>query len=344
MGEMDGKTINAIAYSKPKVSVVIVTYNSINFIDHCLESVMSSEPFEVIVVDNSSMDKTVERIVENFPKVKIVQNDTNLGYGRAVNKGTALVNGDVLVILNPDTTVEKEWLDYLVFPLIKEEKTIAVPRIMVYDGSVINTCGNLDHFTGLSFTNGFGRRSEEMINELSVSGISGACFALRKDDFLDLGGFDEDIFLYMEDTELSWRAHSKGYSFVYVPESIVNHEYKLNVSAEKLFRLEDGRYYLLRKFLTIKDMISIGPSLIMTELLSWGYALRLGAKGMAYKAKTMRRLFSNPRSVQQVEYKVFLMKFDTKIPMDQLSYGFLDEMVKRWANAVYSVNYRILTK
>ena len=330
--------------SKQKASVVIVTYNSARYIDRCLESVLLNNPFEVIVVDNSSIDDTIERIRGKFLNVIIIENDMNSGYGHAVNKGLERVTGDFLVVLNPDTIVNEGWLDKLLDPISSHNQIIAVPRIMLYDGSVVNTCGNIDHFTGLSFTNCLGKNIEEMPDEMNVSGISGACFAMRKDDFLQLGGFDEEIFLYMEDVEMSWRAHAHGYSFVYIHDSVVRHDYKLNVNAEKLFRLENGRYYLLRKFLTTKDLISIGPSLLMTEVLSWGYASRLGAKGITYKLKTMKHLFSNPRLVQQMDYKEFLMKFDEKIPTDQLSYGFLDAMIKKWANAIYAINYRILTK
>ena len=344
MDALERSTTETAVISKLRASVVIVTYNSAKYIDRCLESVLSNNPFEVMVVDNSSIDDTVERIQNKFPGVTIIENDVNVGYGSAVNIGVEGIRGDLLVVLNPDTMVEEGWLDNLINPIGSIDKAIVVPRIMVYDGTVINTCGNLDHFTGLSFTNGFGKNAEDMTDPLSVSGISGACFAIMKEDFLQLGGFDKDFFLYMEDAELSWRAHANGYSFIYAPRSVVYHDYKLNVNAEKLFRLENGRYYLLRKFLTNKDLVSIGPSLLMTELLSWGYAIKLGRSGITYKTKTLKHWFSNPRSVQQVEYQKFLMKFDDKIPTDQLCYGFLDAMVKRWANTVFVANYRILTK
>lgn len=325
-------------------SIIIVTYQSARYIEACLKSVLLNAPSEVIVVDNASTDGTVDFVKTNFPSVKVIIDEENIGYGSAVNKGVAACSGEIAVILNPDTKVEFDWLTKLIKPFSSTDHVIVIPRIMVYDGSVVNTCGTIGHFTGLSFTNGLGKPFEEVAQTIKVTGISGACFAIRRADFLELGGFDEEIFLYMEDVELSWRAHANGYSFAFVPESVIYHDYRLNVNAEKLFRLENGRYYLLRKFLTNKDVISIAPSLLMTELMSWGYAFILGKDGIMYKTKTMKRMFFNPRMVHQREFKNFLNTFNDKIPMDQLTYGPFDRVIKKWANAVYSANFRILKK
>lgn len=331
-------------HDDPKVSVIIVTYFSERYIEKCLGSVLANGPHEVVVIDNASQDGTLGIVRGQFPSVKLIVRDSNIGYGAAVNEGVRECSGDLIVVLNPDTIVCDGWLVKLVKTVSSDEGVIAVPRIMIYDGSVVNTCGNQEHFTGLTFTNGLGLHPDMIPDELNVSGISGACFSMRKKDFLGLGGFDEELFLYMEDAELSWRAHAHGYSFVYVHDAIVRHDYKLNVNAEKLFRLENGRYYLLRKFLTTKDMFSIGPSLLMSEVLSWGFAVRLGSSGIKYKMRSMMYFFSNPREVQQSDYKKFLSHFDDRIPNDQLSYGFVDKMAKKWANAIFVANFRILTR
>lgn len=327
-----------------RVSVVIVTYYSSTYINSCLESVLSNHPDEIVVVDNASKDDTLDIIRSRFNTVKLLARDDNIGYGAAVNVGVKACSGNVIAVLNPDTVVCEGWLSKLVNIVTSNDNTIAVPRIMMYDGSSINTCGNHEHFTGFAFTRGLGMHPDDMPEELNISGISGACFAMRTSDYLDLGGFDEALFLYMEDVELSWRAHAHGYSFVYVHNSVVLHDYKLKVNAEKLFRLENGRYYLLRKFLTTKDMVSIGPSLLMSEVLSWGFAVRLGSNGIKYKVKSMMNILTNPRGIQRSDYKKFLSNFDDRIPDDQLSYGFVDKMAKKWANAVFKANFRILTR
>ena len=327
-----------------KISVVIVTYFSSKCVDKCLESVLSNHPHEVVVVDNASTDDTLDRIDTRFSSVKLLRQKNNLGYGAAVNAGVRECSGELVVILNPDTTIGEGCLEHLVGAVRSHVRTIAVPRIMLYDGSVVNTCGNYEHFTGLTFTKCMGMIPDEIPDDLNVSGISGACFAMLRKDYFDLGGFDETLFLYMEDAELSWRAHTRDYSFVYVHDAVVFHDYKLNVNTEKLFRLENGRYYLLRKFLTTKDMMSIGPSLLMSEVLSWGFAVRLGSSGVKCKIRSMMYFFSRPKEVQQSDYKRLLSKLDDRIPDDQLSYGLIDKMVKKWANVIYVANFRILKR
>ncbi|MBT9150976.1 MAG: N-acetylglucosaminyl-diphospho-decaprenol L-rhamnosyltransferase [candidate division WS2 bacterium] len=95
-----------------------------------------------------------------------------------------------------------------------------------------------------------------------VSGFSGCCFAMRKRDFEELGGFDENFFAYNEDSDLSWRAHLKGFGILYVPTSIVRHDYKLNVPPEKIYHLEKNRYLILRKCFSWKDLLVLFPSLL----------------------------------------------------------------------------------
>jgi hypothetical protein len=306
--------------------------------------VLANHPEEVVVVDNASKDDTLGIIRNSYPSVKLLARDDNIGYGAAVNIGVRECTGDIVAVLNPDTFVNEDWLKRLVNTLRYNERTIAVPRIMMYDGSVANTCGNHEHFTGLTFTSCMGMHPDKIPNDLTVSGFSGASFALLRKDYLDLGGFDEALFLYMEDAELSWRAHAYSYSFAYVHDSVVFHDYKLNVNAEKLFRLEKGRYYLLRKFLTTRDMVSIAPSLLVSEVLSWGFAVRLGSNGIKNKMRSIVYLFSNPSEVHKSDYKKFLSKFDYTIPDNQLTLGYADRIVIKLSNVVFSINYGVLTK
>lgn len=325
-----------------KVSVIIVTYNHREYIKDCLASVLVNKPLEIIVVDNGSKDGTPEFIEKNFPEVKIIKSSKNLGYGGGNNLGVKHARGKYVVILNPDTKVEKNWLEELVRPLIKGKRLITTPKILLYDGSAINTIGNIVHFTGLTFTRGYLEPPDNYSKPEYLSGISGACFAMRRDEYIKLGGFDENLLAYNEDGELSWRAHVKGFRILYVPTSIVYHDYILRVPPQKIYHLEKGRYLILRKYLTARQRLAILPSLIMSEILTWGYAVLNGPLGIKFKLKAL--LDGLRIEVNRIEVLgKILQELDSQIPEGQLSYTLVDIVIKRIANRIYEWNYRVVT-
>lgn len=327
-----------------KASVIIVTYNHKKYVKICLSTVLDNKPLEVIVVDNCSTDGTVELIQKEFSQVKLIKSPKNLGYGGGNNLGVKHAKGEYVVILNPDTRVEKNWLEELLKPLEKEERLITTSKILTYDGSKINTCGNIEHFTGLTFTRGLNEDSRRFDKFEYLSGLSGACFAMRKNDYFELGGFDESFFAYMEDTELSWRAHSKGFKILYVPTSIVYHDYELKVPPNKIYHLERGRYIILRKYLTWKELLLMLPSLVVTEILTWGYSILNGIEGVKFKIKGMKDGIAAKVEKINCDRNKLLKNLDWKIPEEQLSYNMLDKLIKKIANFVYWINYRVIAR
>lgn len=272
-----------MAETGTEASVVIVTYNHARYIERCLRSVLRNDPKEVFVIDNKSTDSTVE-LVDKFPQVNLVCLENNVGYGAANNVALRKATGENIVVLNPDTYVDDNWLERLMLPLSRIPRTLAIPRILLYDGSAINTDGNIEHITGLAFTNGLG---EDVRSRPSrrINGVSGACFAIRRQDMVLLDGFDEKIFCYMEDVELSWHALANGFTITFVPESKVYHDYSQRLNAWKVHQLEKGRYHILRKYLSLKEFAALLPSLAATEVLTWGYSLQLGRKGIVAKSR-----------------------------------------------------------
>ena len=324
-------------------SVVIVTYNHGNFIKKCLESIAVDTALEIIVVDNCSSDDTVN-IVKEFPFVKLVKNEDNMGYGNGVNIGIKYSKRKYVVVLNPDVKVEKNSIEELIKPLKDQKGLITVPKTLLYDGSKINTCGNIAHFTGLTFTLGLGEDKNAFNKPMYATGLSGVGFAIERDLYLKLGGFDESFFLYMEDAELSWNIQSKGLKILYVPSSVIYHDYKLMVPAEKIYHLEKGRYVILRKYMSWKYCLMFLPSLLMTEILTFGYSIINSNSSIKFKFRAIKDGLTVNIHKKNPNINVLVESLDWKIPEGQLSYTVWDRGLKRFANVVYLLNYNIFKK
>ncbi|MCZ3367502.1 MULTISPECIES: glycosyltransferase family 2 protein [Methanobacterium] len=323
-------------------SIIIVTYNHENFIRECLESLMINKGLEIIVVDNGSSDSTV-KIIEKFPSVKLIKNE-NKGYGNGVNTGIKYSKRKYVVILNPDVKVEKTSIEELIKPLEGQREIITVPKTLLYDGSKINTCGNIEHFTGLTFTLGLGEDKTAFDKPKYIAGLSGVCFAIKRELYMEIGGFDESFFLYMEDAELSWNIRSRGLKILYLPSAIIYHDYKLMVPAEKIYHLEKGRYIILRKYLTWKDYLMFLPSLITTEVFTTCYAFLKGFTGIEYKFKAMKEGLGRDIDKVKCNRKELIQSLDWQVPIEQLNYTLMDMYVKKVGNMIYYINYIIILK
>lgn len=325
-------------------SIIIVTYNHIKHIENCLNSLNNNNKrLEIIVVDNNSTDGTPEFIELNFPSIKIIKSHDNKGYGAGVNLGMKSTQRKYIVVLNPDTIVKENAIKELLKPLKNDDKLITTPKVLIYDGSKINTCGNIEHFTGLAFTRGLGEDPDAFTEYEFIKGLSGVCFAMKRENYLDIGGFNEKFFLYMEDVILSWIAHSRGYKILFVPNAVIHHDYTLEVSPKKIYYLEKGRYMIIRKYFTGIDYLSILPSFIMTEILTWGYALLNGITGIKFKVRALKEGLRTDIIKIDSDRTTLLKSLDWKIPEDQLNDNIMAKIFLRIANWVYKVNYRMIT-
>jgi len=324
-------------------SIIIVTYNHKRYLDSCLKSIQKQDyPYEIIIVDNSSNDCTSAFIETNFPNVRLIKNSKNFGYGRGNNIGVKHANGKFIVILNPDTIVNETWLKELITPLKINKNLITTPKILLYNGSAINTCGNINHFTGLSFTRGLNQPPSNLQIKQFLSGFSGCNFAIRKDNYKKLAGFDANFFSYLDDSELSWRAHLKGYKILYVPTSIIKHDYILKVTPEKIYHLEKGRYIILRKYFSWKEFLLSFPSLLIAEFLTIGFSVKLGWKGIKSKIKAIRDGLIVSLNKEIGNKKLLFNSLCDTIPPDQLTFNALEKALKVISNHIFKLNFKVL--
>lgn len=323
-------------------SVILVTYNHEDYIEKCLNSFYGNKSLEIIVVDNQSTDNTPKLVEKHFPDVKLINNPDNSGYGAANNIGVEMSTRKYLIILNPDTKLEENCIDNLLKPIIEDPDIITIPKVLVYNGETINTCGNKQHFTGMAFTRGANEKPGERSDSRYVNGISGACFAISKETYHELGGFDENIFLYMEDSELSWRINAHGLKIFYVPEAIVYHDYDFKMSTKKIYYVEKGRYIILRKYLTWNEYILLAPSLLMTEILTWGYATLNGPQGISAKLRGIYDGLKVEEEKVESDRKLLLANMNTRIPELDFNFNRTFDLFRKIANFTYKKNRRLI--
>jgi GT2 family glycosyltransferase len=278
-------------------SVVIVSYNGREKLLRCLESVLRTVPedSEVIVVDNASVECNADAIEAFFPEVSLIRSDINLGFSGGCNLGARYAQSKYLVFVNPDTLTADDWVEALLAPLEEDERVgLTTARILLMDDPQrVNTCGCNIHVTGLTLCRGLGRLSDAYQEAQEVGAISGAAFAVRTELFERLGGFDEDMFLYLEDTDLSLRARLAGWPTLYTPESVVLHDYELRITPLKVFWEERNRYLMLLKSLRWPTIAVLMPLYLLAEVITWGFVLLYDRAHVGNKIRAYRWVIKN---------------------------------------------------
>jgi len=330
-----------------QTSVVIVTYNNRDDIDACLGSLQTHSPeAEIIVVDNLSSDGTLDHIRQHYPCVRAVSAGRNGGFGAGANSGARLATGTRLVFLNPDTEVKDAWLAPLIAALDDSCVGLVTPTVLLKGtANRVNACGNDVHLTGLAFCAGLHHAAPpRSAPARPVAAISGAAFAVRRELWEQLGGFDERFFMYLEDTDLSLRARRLGYTILHVPASRVWHDYRVSVSAAKLYHLERNRLLMLRKNFAPATLALLSPALLLTELLTWTFCLRQGdAAYTRAKWRSYGRLWRERREPRAAAPtpdprradRAVLGSLGSRLALEQLESGRFATLVNHALTALY---------
>jgi GT2 family glycosyltransferase len=279
----------AIWRTRARASVIIVNYNGRAHLDRCLNSLLIgfNANDEIILVDNASIDGSAEYVEQTFPTVRVIRSETNQGFAGGCNIGAQWTTGQYLAFLNPDTVVVPGWLDALVAALEADPQVgLTTSKILLLDDTDrINTCGNDMHYTGLTLCRGMGIKRDALTSGEEVSAVSGAAFVIRQELFEALHGFDESFFMYMEDSDLSWRARLAGYRCIYVPDSVIYHDYTLRFGPEKTFYQERNRYLMLLKGLRWQTLLALLPALFLAEVVTWGFIIVQERRWLANKVR-----------------------------------------------------------
>lgn len=191
--------------NQPLVSLIVVTYNSAALLPAFFAALATTDyaPYEVLVVDNASGDTTLRYLSETQPQVRVLANPTNVGFGRACNQGAQSAHGQLLVFLNPDVIVTPDWLTILVRHSHEHpDAAIICPTTLYPDQSQPAATTPVEE----------------------TAAVPGCALMVRRVAWQAIGGFDEHIFLYWEDTELCWRAWLLDWRVLADLEACVYHE------------------------------------------------------------------------------------------------------------------------
>ena len=219
----------------PKVSIVILNYNTRHFLEKFLPMVLATnyENFEVVVADNASNDDSVDFVKTNYPLVTLITLSENYGFAGGYNKALAKVKADYFVLLNSDVEVTKDWLKPLVIMAESETSIAAIqPKLLDYNDKTKfeyagGSGGFIDKF-GYPFCRGrWFNYLETDIGQYNdnreIFWATGACFLIRSRHWNEMGGLDEDFFAHMEEIDLCWRLKNAGFKIMVCPQSEVYH-------------------------------------------------------------------------------------------------------------------------
>lgn len=276
--------------NKKIVSVVIPNWNGSDVITECIDSIKNQnlKPLEVIVVDNGSTDGSVEIIKKQFPEVKLISLEKNIGFAGAVNKGIKAAKGDYVFLLNNDATLEKNCLEELIKTAQTNKSDITQCTILTNGGKLIDSVGDEYSIWGLPYPGMRNQPSDKAPKkDKEIFSASGGASLYKKSLFNEIGYFDEDFFAYYEDVDISIRAHMQNKKIFLSTKAIVHH--KMNYTAKKLpgFSREmaiKNSLYLYWKNIPFPLSLKILPKFIYCNLRMTGAALTKGHPIIAIKA------------------------------------------------------------
>ena len=220
----------------PKLSIIIVNYNSGEYIAKTVNSILNNPPkndFEIIVVDNNSTDNSLS-LLREAKNLKIIRLQKNIGFGAANNLGAKAAQGKYLLILNNDTVISEHTIDELLNFYENSDYGAVGPAVLYPDGKFQISFGMdlniftefiLKYFYELYYRFLYKLKRGKLSRE--VDWLSGVCFIIKKDIYEEVKGFDEKFFIYLEDCDFFRRLRRKGYKiFYYSDVSIIHYKGK----------------------------------------------------------------------------------------------------------------------
>jgi GT2 family glycosyltransferase len=279
----------------PEIAVIVVNWNGAHLLKTCLSSLRQQtwQDFETILVDNGSSDDSLALLERDFPEVRVIALQDNLGLAGGTNVGIAATDAPIIVTLNNDTEADPRWLEELKRTLdAHPEAGSAASKLLLFDRrDVIHSAGDFYRVDGVPGNRGVWERDDGRYerSELIFGACAGAA-AYRRAMLEDVGGFDESFFMYCEDVDLAFRGQLLGYRCVFAPAAVVYHMLSATGGGPL------ASYYCGRNFLRViaRDMPGgllgrVWPRVLLAQLRFTGESL-LHAREPAARARLRGQL------------------------------------------------------
>jgi len=229
------------------ITIIIVNYRTSDFILKCIKSIEEncSLELEIIVIDNKSDDKGIDKLEENFPKVKLIKSNENYGFGKACNTAQTLSNGEYLLFLNPDIVVQTNSIEYLYENYRKLKAPGILTGVLMSKSKEIQYSYNKFPSFKWEFNEAFSigllstiRGLNDKIKStnnyfINIDWADGAVLFIKKSIFEEVNGFDEDYFLYYEDVDLQKRLANSGRKNYLITNSKFYHHERSSIDPDK---------------------------------------------------------------------------------------------------------------
>ena len=269
---------------KNKVGIILVNYKDYarRFLGECRDSLRiqtyPQELFSVYIVDNESSQESVNDIKEIYPEANIIyRQDGN--YAAANNAGIkkGIEDGcELFVVANMDTKMDKDWLGELVLAVSGEDIGIAQSLVMLYPSGEekegeqkINTIGNIIHFLGFGFTDGYGKRLGEVGLESTRKELmyaSGCSLVIKKEVLEKIDFYDDEYYMYHDDLEVGWKTRLAGYKIILAEKSVIYHKYEFSRSVRMIYYMERNRLITLFIFYKLETLVFLIPAILFMDL------------------------------------------------------------------------------
>ncbi|UCD18067.1 MAG: glycosyltransferase family 2 protein [Candidatus Zixiibacteriota bacterium] len=269
------------------ISVIIISFNGIEFIKDCLATVFTSLAgidAEIIVIDNGSADGTCELIKARYPEVKLTKNPGNLGYARAVNQGAEQATGKFILLLNQDTRIRDRAIVKMAERMARDSTIGTIgPMFVGFDGTLRKSCRVFPcyrhlffEFTGLAWlfprSRLFGEWKMGWFDHLTEHEIDqpmGAALMIRKEIFDAMGRFDETFRIFFNDVDFCRRITERGLRNLYFPAAVVEHYFGGSIGTMKPRMVIESHRAMFRYFRKYSRGIHRLPLLYFWGLVLW---------------------------------------------------------------------------